>query len=215
MLERRSPEARIDLGLDRVRRVYDSLAPALDRAAVITVAGTNGKGSTVAYLEAIYRAAGQRVLAYTSPHLLRFSERIRIDGQSASDAEIVHALGRVEAARGNESLTYFEHVTLAALALAGEMSIDVLVLEVGLGGRLDAVNVVDPDVAILTSIGLDHQEWLGRTRRAIGREKAGIARAGKPLIVGERRLPRGFVDDLRATGASLQIAGRDYRIRRR
>ena len=214
-LERRSPEARVDLGLGRVQRVRQRLKPALGNVPVITVAGTNGKGSTVAYLEAIFRAAGYRVMAYTSPHLLRFAERIRIDAIPAADTEIVWALEAVEAARENEALTYFEHVTLAALALAARSAIEVLILEVGLGGRLDAVNVVDPDVAIVTSIGLDHTEWLGRTRRAIGREKAGIARPGRPLIVGERRLPRGFLVDLQATDADLQIIGKDFRTRRR
>ncbi len=213
-LEQRSPEARVDLGLERVRQVFSKLALDLSNTAVVTVAGTNGKGSTVAYLEAIYCAGGKRVLAYTSPHLLHFSERFRIDQAPASEAGIVHALETVEQARGDVVLTYFEHITLAALVLAAGTRPDVLLLEVGLGGRLDAVNVVDPDVAVLTSIGLDHTEWLGRTRRAIGREKAGIARRGKTLIVGERRLPSGFADDLQGTGARVRTIGSDFRTRR-
>ena len=180
---------------------------------IISVAGTNGKGSVVAMLEAIYRSAGLRTLAYSSPHLLHFSERIRVDGEPAEEARIAAALALIEAVRDEVPLTYFEHVTLAALALAVEARPDVLLLEVGLGGRLDAVNVVDADVAVITSIGLDHTEWLGPTRLSIGREKAGIARAGRPLIVGERRLPAGLEPVLRATGAQLALAGRDFRWR--
>lgn len=213
-LEQRSPEARIELGLDRVRRVLQRLDLDLTGIPVITVAGTNGKGSTVAYLEAVFQAAGKRVLAYTSPHLLKFSERIRIDGDPASDADIVRALETVERCRENDALTFFEHITLATLVVAVGADVEVLLLEVGLGGRLDAVNVVDPDVAILTSIGLDHTEWLGKTRRAIGREKIGIARPGQPLIVGERRLPNGFATDLEATGSKVARIGRDFRIHR-
>lgn len=213
-LEACSPEARIELGLARVRRVFQRLDLNLSGIPVITVAGTNGKGSTVAYLEAIFQAAGKRTLAYTSPHLLKFSERIRINQAQASDAAIVRALDTVERCRENEALTYFEHITLAALVLASGADVDALLLEVGLGGRLDAVNIVDPDVAVLTSIGLDHTEWLGKTRRAIGCEKLGIARSGQPLIVGERRLPKGFCDDLAASGAQVARIGRDFQIRR-
>ncbi|MGY6553840.1 MAG: bifunctional folylpolyglutamate synthase/dihydrofolate synthase [Wenzhouxiangella sp.] len=213
-LERRSPEARIELGLERVQRVLQALAPQLDGIPIITVGGTNGKGSTVAMLEAIGRAAGLRTLAYSSPHLFDFAERIRIDGRPAASAWIVEALDQVEAARGPDSLTYFEHITLAALWLAGRERPDLLLLEVGLGGRLDAVNVVDADVAVITSIGLDHTDWLGPTRLSIGREKAGIARPGRALIVGERRLPRGLQPVLEAIGADLSLAGRDFRWRR-
>ncbi|MCC5866084.1 MAG: bifunctional folylpolyglutamate synthase/dihydrofolate synthase [Wenzhouxiangella sp.] len=213
-LEQRTPEARIELGLDRVRQVLQRLNPALDGLPVITVAGTNGKGSTVAYLEAMASAAGHRSFAYTSPHLLRFAERMRIQGQPANDDAIAEALARVEAVRAGMPLTYFEHITLAALDLAARSAVDLLILEVGLGGRLDAVNVVDPDVAVITSIGLDHVEWLGKTRLAIGREKAGIARPGRPLIVAERRLPAGLSDVLEAGGARLLRSGREYRVRR-
>lgn len=213
-LERRSPEARIELGLERVRRVLQALAPRLDGIPIITVGGTNGKGSTLAMLEAMGRAAGLRTLAYSSPHLLDFAERIRIDGRPAAQACIVQALDQVECARGAEPLTYFEHITLAALWLAGRERPDLLLLEVGLGGRLDAVNVVDADVAVITSIGLDHTDWLGPTRLSIGREKAGIARPGRALIVGERRLPRGLQPVLEASGADLSLAGRDFCWRR-
>lgn len=213
-LERRTPESRIRLGLDRVRAVLDRLPGGRPECPVITVGGTNGKGSVVAMLEAIYRASGYRTLAYTSPHLFSFTERIRIDGGAADPAILVRALDEVERHRGKVELTYFEHVTLAALVIAAWARPDVVVLEVGLGGRLDAVNVIDPDVSVITSIGLDHMEWLGGTRRSIAREKAGIARPGRPLIVGERRPPPGWIDDLEASGAELQLAGRDFRWRR-
>lgn len=213
-LEQRTPEARIDLGLERVRAVLQALALDLSSIPVITVGGTNGKGSVVAMLEAMCGAAGLRTLAYSSPHLVDFAERIRIDSRPADAEQIVLALERVEQARAAVPLTYFEQVTLAALVIAAQERPDVLVLEVGLGGRLDAVNVLDADVAVITSIGLDHTDWLGPTRLSIGREKAGIARPGRPLIVGERRLPRGLEPILRASGADLALAGRDFRWRR-
>lgn len=209
-LERRSPEARVELGLERVSAVLVELGLEFSDVPVITVAGTNGKGSTVAFLEAIYQAAGYATFAYTSPHLYDFRERMRLDGRLAQAEEIVQALERVEASRGDTPLTYFEHVTLAALCLAASSSVDVMVLEVGLGGRLDAVNALDADVAVLTSIGLDHTEWLGPTRLAIGREKIGVARAGRPFVIGEKRLPRGLLPLIEDTGARLVLAGRDF-----
>lgn len=212
-LEGRAPESQIKLGLERVSEVWRRLRTRPTGFPVITVAGTNGKGSTVAFIEAICRCAGYRTLAYTSPHLIDFAERMRVDGQPASPGDIVKALDRVEQLRADTYLSYFEHITLAALALAEESRPDVLILEVGLGGRLDAVNVLDPDVAIITSIGLDHTEWLGRTRLAIGREKAGIARPGRPLIIGEKRWPRGLDDELLAKGIETIRAGADFRWR--
>ncbi len=209
-LEQRSPEAHIELGLERVRRVLDRLAPDLSGRPVVTVAGTNGKGSVVAFAEAICRCAGLRPFAYSSPHLYDFAERLRLDGRPASAEAIVAALEQVEQARGDVALTYFEHITLAGLALAAEAGADILLLEVGLGGRLDAVNVLDADVAVITSIGLDHQEWLGSTRLSVGREKAGILRPGRPLVVGEKRLPRRLQPELEASGAKLLLAGRDF-----
>ncbi|GAB4175076.1 MAG: bifunctional tetrahydrofolate synthase/dihydrofolate synthase [Wenzhouxiangellaceae bacterium] len=208
-LDQRAPSVHIELGLDRVRRVLARLAPALDGARVITVGGTNGKGSTVAFLEAIAAAAGRRCLAYTSPHLIEFNERFRLDGQPLDDDTIADALTQVETARGEIALTWFEQVTLATLVMAGRLGPEWLLLEVGLGGRLDAVNVVDPDVAVITSIGLDHQDWLGRTRAAIAREKCGIARAGRPVVVAERNLPRGMIQTLEQMGAEPRLAGRD------
>lgn len=199
----------IDLGLERVRMVWTRMgAP---RAPInIIVGGTNGKGSTVAFLEAMLRAAGHRVGAYTSPHLLRYNERIRIDGADAGDDALCAAFERIEKARAHVDLTYFEFGTLAALDLFARAGVDVAVLEVGLGGRLDAINIVDADVAIVTTVDLDHQSWLGPDRDSIGAEKAGIARAGAPLIVGESDPPRGLLDALRTIGASVQRAGRDF-----
>ena len=170
---------KIDLSLERVRAVLERLAPALAGVPVITVAGTNGKGSTVAFAEAVYRAAGYRTGAYTSPHLLRYNERLRVAGQAVDDATICAAFERIDIARDDTSLTYFEWGTLAAFEVFAAAGCEVLVLEVGLGGRLDAVNAVDADVAIITSVDLDHQQFLGDTREAIGAEKAAIARPGR------------------------------------
>lgn len=212
-LEKRAPAGHIELGLERVRGVLDQLAIDL-RVPVVTVAGTNGKGSVVAMLESIWLAAGRKPFAYTSPHLIEFSERMRIAGRHADEAAIVSALERVESVRGECALTYFEHITLAALVLAAEADIDVAILEVGLGGRLDAVNVVDPDLAVITSIGLDHTEWLGTTRDQIGREKAGVARPGKPVVVGDDDPPAGLISALEDCGAQMFRAGREFSWRR-
>jgi dihydrofolate synthase/folylpolyglutamate synthase len=208
-LERRHPQA-IDLGLDRVREVAQRMG--LDKPArcVVTVGGTNGKGSTVAFVEAIARAAGLRVGAYTSPHLLAYNERVRIDGRDASDAALVDAFEAVEAARGEISLTYFEHGTLAALWLFERADLDLAILEVGLGGRLDAVNIVDADVAVVTTVDLDHQDWLGHDREAIGFEKAGIARAWTPLVLGEDDPPASVLRHAYAIGASAIRANCDF-----
>ena len=210
VIERRAPQSRIELGLDRVRTVHLRLGLTLDATRVISVAGTNGKGSTVAFLEAVAAAAGIGHAAYTSPHLVRFGERIRIDGAAAPDDEIAEALVRVERARADVPLTWFEHVTLAAFCVAAARRPRWLIAEVGMGGRLDAVNVLDADVAVITSIGLDHQRWLGRTRAAIAREKCGIARRDHPVIVGEKNRPGGMLDRLEQLGARPLLAGRDF-----
>ena len=168
-IESRHPRS-IDLGLERVREVATRMALGRPAAQVVTVAGTNGKGSTVAFVEAIARAGGWKVGAYTSPHLLRYNERVRIDGEEASDQSLVAAFAAVEASRGDTPLTYFEYGTLAALWLFGRSALDLAVLEVGLGGRLDAVNIVDADVAVVTTVDIDHTDWLGSDREAIGRE---------------------------------------------
>ena len=201
----------IALGLERVAAVAARLGLPRPARHVITVGGTNGKGSTVAFLEAIARAAGLRVGAYTSPHLLRYNERVRIDGQEASDAALVAAFERIESARGETPLTYFEYGTLAALLLFSEAALDLAVLEVGLGGRLDAVNLVDADVAIVTSVALDHQEYLGNDREAIAAEKAGIFRPGRPAVIAELDPPDALQKHADRIGARAVRAGRQYK----
>lgn len=176
----------IDLGLDRVCAVWDRMDANLEHTRVVTVAGTNGKGSTATLTAQLLQAHGHQVGLYTSPHFLHFNERIVISGEPVTDTELVAALVRVEQARGSISLTYFEFTTLAAFDLFSRAELDFAVLEVGLGGRLDAVNLLSADCAVVTTIGLDHTDWLGDTVEAIAREKAGIARPGKPLIIGTR-----------------------------
>jgi dihydrofolate synthase/folylpolyglutamate synthase len=207
----RQHPAAIELGLERVREVAGRLGLGPPPLA-ITVGGTNGKGSTCAYLESILRVAGYRVGLYTSPHLLRYNERVRVDGIEASDESLVRAFDRVEAARGSTPLTYFEFGTLAALLVFAEPPVEVAVLEVGLGGRLDAVNIVDTDCAVVVSVDLDHQAFLGDTREAIGFEKAGIFRAGRPAIFGDVVPPASLVAHATAIGADLQVLGRDFRL---
>jgi dihydrofolate synthase/folylpolyglutamate synthase len=201
----------IDLGLERVSAVADRLQLRQFRCPVITVGGTNGKGSCVALLESILSAADYRVATFTSPHLVRYNERIRLAGREVTDGELIEAFERVDQARGDSSLTFFEFNTLAALMLFQQERFDVVVLEVGLGGRLDAVNIVDADVAVLTSIGLDHCDWLGSTLEEIGREKAGIFRSGRPAVLGDRAMPRSVYDAAQASGAQLRVPGVDYR----
>lgn len=205
-LERLHSQA-IELGLARVQRVatqLDLLSPA---PTVFTVAGTNGKGTTCRTLEAILLAAGLKVGVYSSPHLIRYTERVRIQGQELSEAEHCRAFAAVEAGRGETSLTYFEFSTLAALQLFKQARLDVVIMEVGLGGRLDATNIVDPDVAVITSIALDHTDWLGDNRESIGREKAGIFRAGKPAVVGEPDMPASIAQVAQSLGAKLYRRG--------
>ena len=202
----------IELGLDRVREVWWSIGAPAPAPIVITVGGTNGKGSTVAFLDAMLSAAGKRVGCYTSPHLLRYNERIRIAGADADDAALIDAFERIETARGSIPLTYFEYGTLAALWIFAQSKLDVAVLEVGLGGRLDAVNIVDADAAIVVTVGLDHQDWLGNDVDAIGREKAGIFRKDRPAIVGMRAPPAGLLTEAERVGARLWLAGREYRL---
>lgn len=205
----------IELGLDRVRAVWQRMGAPVPARRVITVGGTNGKGSTVALLEAMLKAAGLRVGSFTSPHLIDYNERVRIDGTQVDDASLIASFERIEAARAMDSpeaisLTYFEFGTLAALDLFARATLDVAILEVGLGGRLDAVNIIDADVAVVTTVDLDHMDWLGSDRDSIGREKAGIARAARPLIVGETDPPAGLLDALAGTGANVQRAGLDF-----
>ena len=213
--QRQHPNA-IALGLDRVSTVAQQLALTRPARHVITVAGTNGKGSTVAFIEAIARAAGLRVGAYTSPHLLRYNERVRIDGIEATDDALVAAFEKIEAARTAEGaaipLTYFEYGTLAALMLFEKARLDLAILEVGLGGRLDAVNIIDADVAIITTVDIDHQDWLGADRETIGLEKAGVMRMGKPVVLGERDPPSSVLQQAYRIGAPAIRAGCDYLI---
>ena len=254
-IERQHPKS-VELGLERVRQVATSMQLGKPAKHVITVGGTNGKGSTVAFIEAIARAAGLKVGAYTSPHLLRYNERVRIDGSEVSDAELIGAFEAVEAARllgsvpGKDRhvapdeekvsrapdvpvpdsafpdppfarvlpegegtsvpLTYFEFGTLAALWLFRQSGLDLVVLEVGLGGRLDAVNLVDPDVAVITTVDIDHVDWLGNDRESIGYEKAGIARAWKPLVLGEIDSPSSVLRHAYAIGANAVRLGSDF-----
>ena len=199
----------IDMGLDRVRQVAARLDLRFD-CPVITVAGTNGKGSTCAMLEAILLQAGYRTGVYTSPHLVHFEERCRLSGSSATPEALAEAFAAVEAVRGDVSLTYFEFSTLAILWRMSRSSLDAVILEVGLGGRLDAVNIVDADCAVITSIDLDHMAILGHDREAIGREKAGIMRSGRPVVVSDPVPPQSVLDQAEALGADLWRFGRDF-----
>jgi dihydrofolate synthase/folylpolyglutamate synthase len=207
-IERQHPTA-IDLGLERVRDVLGRL-DLPHRAPILTVGGTNGKGSTCAMLESILRCAGYRTGLYTSPHLVRYNERVRIDSREPVDAALCEAFEAVEAVRGGTSLTYFEYGTLAAAWLFAREPLDAWVMEVGLGGRLDAVNAFDADCAILTGVALDHMDWLGPTREDIGREKAGIFRSGRPAVVADLDPPASVLEAGRQAGAGLLCIGRDF-----
>ena len=204
----------IDLGLERCRRVRDAMglgaAHESNRPPRIVVAGTNGKGSCVAFLESMLAAAGLRTGAYTSPHLHRYNERVRIAGRAVSDAALVEAFERVDAARGDTSLTFFEFGTLAAADIIERARVDVTIMEVGLGGRLDAVNAFEPSACLITAIGVDHRAWLGDDRESVGREKAGIMRAGVCCVLGEPAPPESVVGHARVVGAPCRIPGRDY-----
>lgn len=206
--ERLHPKT-IELGLDRVKAVLARMELRFT-CPVVTVAGTNGKGSTCAMLEAIAHQAGYRTGVYTSPHLVRFEERCRIHGEPATAQALVPHFERVEAARGGTVLTYFEFTMLAIASLMAASDLDLVVLEVGLGGRLDAVNAIDTDCAIVTSIDLDHMDYLGPDRESIGREKAGIMRPGKPAIVSDPVPPESVKAHAEALGADLWLLGRDY-----
>ncbi|MES0874458.1 bifunctional tetrahydrofolate synthase/dihydrofolate synthase [Sinimarinibacterium thermocellulolyticum] len=200
----------IDLGLNRVRCVAARLGLPSARPLTVTIGGTNGKGSSAHLAALIYREAGHRVGLYTSPHLLHYNERVRIDGVDVDDQSLCRAFEAIERVRADTPLTYFEYGTLAALWLFAAAEVDVQVLEVGLGGRLDAVNLVDADAALVTNIGLDHTDWLGPDRDSIGREKAGIFRAGRPAIIADPDPPAGLLDAAAATGAVLRRIGVDF-----
>ncbi|TNF35381.1 MAG: bifunctional tetrahydrofolate synthase/dihydrofolate synthase, partial [Gammaproteobacteria bacterium] len=201
----------IDLGLERVQQVLQRLGfTSQFICPVITVAGTNGKGSAVAMLESIYRAAGYSVGSYTSPHLFVYNERIHLDGEPVTDAQLCNAFEKVDQARRDIALTYFEFGTLAALQLFAEHKPDVVILEVGLGGRLDAVNVIDADVALITGVDIDHTDWLGPDIETIAGEKAGIMRTERPVIFGSLRLPQSVQRKANELHAHLLVAGGDY-----
>lgn len=201
----------IDLGLDRCRPVASALALEPPPYTVISVAGTNGKGSCVTMLDHILHRAGYRVGGYTSPQLRSFNETIRVSGQAIGDDELMLAFQAVDEARGDIALTWFEFRTLAAAYLFSARRVDIAVMEVGLGGRLDAVNLFDAEVSVITSVGVDHRDWLGDSRDAVGREKAGICRAGRPAVCGDPDPPPGLIDAIETIGARLYLAGRDFR----
>ncbi len=209
LLESRHAEVHIDMGLDRVRAVQQAMGLKF-ACPVIMVAGTNGKGSTCAMLESILLRAGYKVGLYIKPHFLDFNERARVNGELATDAMLVAAFDAVEAKRGDVSLTYFEFTTLAIMHLLAGSGLDVAILEVGLGGRLDAVNVIDADVAIVTSVDIDHTDYLGDTREKIGFEKAGIFRPGKAAICSDPVPPASLIAHAEAIGADLWLLGRDF-----
>jgi len=202
---------KIDMSLDRIRVILDALGLVPPSYRVITVGGTNGKGSCVAILESIYRTAGYRVGAFTSPHLVRFNERIRFDGRDATDDELIELFESIEASLGQVTLSYFEASAVAAFLFFKRRRADVAILEVGMGGRLDAVNALDADAALIASVDLDHTAWLGPDREAIGREKAGIMRAGRPAVVGDPDPPRSLAAHADEVGARLLAIGRDFR----
>jgi dihydrofolate synthase / folylpolyglutamate synthase len=200
----------IDMGLGRVTAVARALGVAEPTCPVITVAGTNGKGSTVVHLEALLRGAGASTGLFTSPHLIRYNERIRVDGVEVADEELVAAFERIEGARGSTTLTFFEYNALAALIIFAQRGVEVAVLEVGLGGRLDAVNLVDADVGIVCSVGFDHRDYLGDTLDRIGVEKAGIFRSGRPAVLGTEDMPQSVYAAIAAIKATPLVAGKDF-----
>jgi dihydrofolate synthase/folylpolyglutamate synthase len=200
----------IDMGLQRVASVARTLGVDKPSARVITVGGTNGKGSTVAHLDAILRAAGASTGMFTSPHFIRYNERIRVGGVEVDDAELIAAFEQIEAARGSTTLTFFEYNALAALLIFAERHVDVAILEVGLGGRLDAVNLVDADVSIVCSIGFDHRDYLGETLEQIGAEKAGIFRSGRPAVLSTPEMPESVYAAIQRLGARGVVAERDF-----
>jgi len=207
-LETLSPRE-IDLGLERVVAVLNELALELP-ASIFHIAGTNGKGSSVVMLESLLRQTDACVGSYLSPHIIRFNERIRVNGEDATDEQIIAAFERIEAVRADIPLTYFEYGTLAAMVVFADAGVDTAILEVGMGGRLDAVNAIEPTAGLITNISLDHCDWLGDDIELIATEKAGIMRKNKPVIFGARQVPKSIVECARSSGANLVLAGRDY-----
>lgn len=202
----------IELGLGRVRQVFEAMALDLSACRKVIVGGTNGKGSTVAMLDQVLRDQGYSVGCFTSPHFIRYNERVKLAGQPVADQLLIDAFRAIEAARGDISLTYFEYNTLAALHVFAQQKPDVALLEVGLGGRLDAVNIIDADLAIVTTVSIDHVDWLGDDREQIGYEKAGIYRSGRVAICGDSNPPRKLIDYATGIGASLYLRNRDFNL---
>ena len=200
----------IELGLDRIRQVAQNLAFDFTDSTVVTVAGTNGKGSTVSYLNSIYHQAGYSVGSFTSPHFIEYNERVRLNGLNASDELLCDAFEKIDQARGEIPLTYFEFGTLAALVIFSEAKPDLVLLEVGLGGRLDAVNIIDADISVVTTVALDHTDWLGDDRDVIGYEKAGVFRSGKPAICGDLNPPYTVAEHAGKIGAELHQADKEF-----
>jgi dihydrofolate synthase/folylpolyglutamate synthase len=200
----------IDLGLERIEVVYSKLFPNGAPFKVITVGGTNGKGSTIAFIDSVYSQSEYKVGRFTSPHLIDYNERFAIDGKLVSDDRIINAFEAIETIRGGISLTYFEFSTLAALQIFANAKIDIAILEVGLGGRLDSVNVVDNDICVITNIAIDHTDYLGDTRELIGREKAGIMRANKVCICGDKNPPSTLVNYGRKINALIEFVNKPY-----
>jgi len=200
----------IELGLERVSKVADLLAIDLSDSKVVTIAGTNGKGSTVSYLDSIYREAGYSVGCFTSPHFLHYNERVKVNGSNSSDELLCDAFEQIDQARGQIPLTYFEFGTLAALVIFSQLKPDLVLLEVGLGGRLDAVNIIDADVSVVTTVAIDHVDWLGDDREVIGREKSGVFRAGKPAVSGDVNPPDSVAEYANEIGANLFKKGDDF-----
>jgi len=209
VLENQHPQE-IQLGLERIKTVAATMNLLHPKATVITVAGTNGKGSTVAMLESIYHAAAYKVAAYTSPHLISFTERIRVNKQPIAPADLIKAFKHIEQAKGSTHLTYFETATLAALHYFKQCEAEVIILEVGLGGRLDATNIIDADLAIITTIDLDHQDYLGDNKEKIGYEKAGILRHGQAVIYADTHPPQSIIDQAKSLDCRLYINGIDF-----
>ena len=202
----------IDLGLERIRVVYERMGIEWGETKFITVGGTNGKGSTIAFLNEMYKGAGYKVGQFTSPHFLRYNERIQVNSQPIDDQPLCEAFAAIDKARGEVSLSYFEFSTLAALFIFAQQSVDVVLMEVGLGGRLDASNLIDADCSIVTSIGIDHRDWLGDGREAIGYEKAGIYRAGKPAICGDLDIPVTVQQHAESIGAQWLGRGQQFSV---
>jgi len=201
---------KIELGLERISEVAKDMGVCSPKCRTIVVAGTNGKGSIVMTLESIFHHAGYRVGAYTSPHLLHYNERIRVNQKNVDDDDLCNAFHKVDTSRGDTSLSYFEFGTLAAMQIFSESELDVAIYEVGLGGRLDAVNILDADVAIVSSIGIDHVQWLGSTRESIGFEKAGVFRTNQPAICGDTEPPNSLIEYANKIDAELVLINQDY-----